>query len=522
MVIPSISVDQAGQLGVFGEAAPDRTYDQGVTNPTPAPVTPAAPSAAVSPASAPGPSSATSSGLEPPARYLALGTVMMGVALSVMDGTAMAFVLPAITREFQVSASSAVWVVNGFQLAALVALLPLANAGDRISFRRVHLTGAALLGLASLVALFADSLPVLIAARVVQGLGAAGMMAINSALLRLIWPTSLLGRGIAINSILVGAASVGGPLLAAALLSLGSWRWLLALNVPICLLIVLVGRRTLPVNPPAHSGPLPSALDIALNAAFFILLFLGAGHFGASVKAAADRGAELVTGLALMTACLAVGAVHVRRQLRETRPLLPVDLLRIPIFRLSIMTSVCGFGAQTLAQVALPFLLIDAWHTSAGEAGRLMAFMPATTIVGAYLAGRLIGRFHNGWLGAVGLATFAAGLGSLAVAAFTPGSALALPLALCGLGFGLFQSPNNHTIVMSSPSARAGAASGMMGTARLTGQTLGATLAAVAFALHPAGDVSGPATALAVASVLALLAALVSALRTRFQPGQGR
>ncbi len=481
-----------------------------MTSPLPAPV------------STPPPSSAASPGLEPPHRYLALGTVMMGVTVAVMDGTAMAFVLPAITRELQVSASSAVWVINAFQLAALVALLPLANAGDRISFRRVYLTGAAILGLASLVAVFADSLPVLVAARVAQGLGAAGMMAVNSALLRLIWPTSLLGRGIAINSILVGAASVSGPIVAAALLSLGSWRWLLALNVPMCLLIVVLGRRTLPFNPPAHAGPLPSALDIALNGAFFVLLFLGAGHFGASVKAAADRGAELATGLALMTACLAVGAVHVRRQLRETRPLLPVDLLRIPIFRLSIMTSVCGFGAQTLAQVALPFLLIDAWHTSAGEAGRLMAFMPAATIVGAYLSGRLIGRFHNGWLGAAGLITFALGLGAVAVLAHTPGSSMALPLALCGLGFGLFQSPNNHTIVMSSPSSRAGAASGMMGTARLTGQSMGATLAAVAFALHPAGTVSGPASALAVASVLALLAALASGLRTRFQPGQGR
>ncbi len=447
---------------------------------------------------------------------------MMGVALAVMDGTAIAFVLPAITRELQISASSAIWVVNGFQLAALVALLPLANAGDRISFRRVHLTGAAILGVASLVAVFANSLPVLVAARVAQGLGAAGMMAVNSALVRQIWPSSLLGRGIALNSILVGVAAVSGPLLAAALLSLGSWRWLLALNVPVCLLIVLLGRRALPFNPPAHDGHTPSKLDIALNAAFFTFLFLGAGHFAASVKAAADRGAELATGLVLMTACLVVGVVHVRRQLREARPLLPVDLLRIPIFRLSMMASVCGFGAQTLAQLALPFLLIDAWSASAADAGRLMAFMPAATIVGAYAAGRLIGRFHNGWLGAAGLLTFAAGVSTLAWAAFTPGSALALPLVLCGLGFGLFQSPNNHTIVMSSPSSRVGAASGMLGTARLTGQTLGATLAALVFALHPAGAVSGPASALAVASALALVAALASGLRTRVQQGQGR
>ncbi len=459
--------------------------------------------------------SSPSKGLEPPRRYLALATSMLGTTLAVMDGTAIAFVLPAITRELGVSASSTVWVVSGFQLAALVALLPLANAGDRISFRRIHLTGAVILGLASLVAVFAQSLPVLIAARVAQGLGAAGMMAVNSAMIRLIWPPSLLGRGVALNAVLVGVASVSGPLLAAALLSIGSWRWLLAINVPVCLLIVLLGRKTLPFNPPAHTGPMPSALDITLNAAFFILLFLGAGHLGASVKPTADRGAEVAMGLVLLAACVAVGAFHMRRQLREVRPLLPVDLLRIPIVRLSMMASVCGFAGLTLAQIALPFLLIDAWHASAGEAGRLMAFMPATTIVGAYAAGRLIGRFHNGWLGAVGLTAFAAGMGTLAWAAFTPGSVLAAPLALCGLGFGLFQSPNNHTIITSSPLARAGAASGMLGTARLTGQALGATVAAVAFALHPSGGASGPALALALASALSLSAAVASGLRTR-------
>ncbi len=454
-------------------------------------------------------------GLAPPRLYLALATVMMGVALSVMDGTAIAFVLPAVAREFGASASSTVWVVNGFQMAALVALLPLAHLGDRVGFRRVHLTGAAVLGLASVVAVFADSLPVLIAARVAQGLGAAGTMAVNTALVRLIWPPSRLGRGIALNSILVGVASVSGPMLAAALLSVGSWRWLLALNVPVCLLIVLLGRRALPVNPTSGDSPLPSGLDVVLNAALFILLFLAADRFGASVKASAGRGDDLVLGLALMAGCLAVGAVHVRRQLRQAVPLLPLDLLRLPVFRLSMMASVGGFSAQTLAQVALPFLLIDAWRASAGEAGLLMSCWPVTTIAGAYLAGRLIGRVHNGWLGAAGLLALALGLGLLAVAAFTPGSALAAPLALCGLGFGLFQSPNNHTIITSAPSARSGAASGMLGTARLTGQTLGATLAAVVFALHPAGDASGPGLGLAVASALAVLAALASALRTR-------
>lgn len=450
-------------------------------------------------------------------RHLAVLTIVLGIALSTLDATSITLVLPTMTRELGVGADDAIWIINGFQLAVLAALLPLANWGERFTYRRVYLVGVSLWGAASAVVCVVDSLPLLIAARVAQGLGAAGLMAVNMALVRLTWPPALLGRGVALNSVVVSTATVIGPLVAAAVLSVGSWRWLFGLNIAACLALLVLGRRTLPVNTPASQAHAPTWLDIALNAGMFVLLFLAADSLGRALAAAGDGSPGLILGAALLLAGVVVTAVHVRRQWRQPRALLPLDLLRIPVFRLSMMTSIGSFSAQTMAYITLPFLLFEIWRASAGQAGLFMACWPVGTMVAASLTSRLIGRYHSGTLGALGLAALALGLAGLAQTALAPqaGMAVTLSLVLCGLGFGLFQSPNNHTIITSGPAARAGAASGMLGTARLTGQTIGATLTALVFSLHGASTPAGLSLALWIAAALATAAGMASAARTR-------
>lgn len=461
-------------------------------------------------------------GLQGRQRHLAVFTILLGIALSVLDTTTITLGLPTMTRDLGVGADQAIWIINGFQLAALVALLPVANWGERSSFRRVYLVGAALWGLASAVACFADSLPLLIAARVAQGLGAAGLMAVNMALVRLVWPPALLGRGVALSSVVVSIATVSGPVLAALILSVASWRWLFALNVPACALLLWLGWRTLPRNPPVAGVQPPSWLDIALNSGLFALVFLAADSFGRALKSAAQQAQHLLQGTALLCAGLAIGAWHVRRQWGRPQALLPLDLLQIPLFRLSMMTSVGSFAAQTMTYVVLPFLLLDAWHVAAAQAGLFMACWPAGTFVAASLAGRWIGRYHNGLLGALGLVCMTLGLAGLAyvASALAPTMAVAACLLLCGIGFGLFQSPNNHTLITSAPPQRAGAAGGMLASARLTGQTLGATLVAVVFAAHEGADLQALSVALVLAAALSALAAATSFERTHYQPPQ--
>ncbi|CAN7298553.1 MULTISPECIES: MFS transporter [Variovorax] len=459
-------------------------------------------------------------GLDQPARQRAMLVIILGIMVAVLDGTIVNLALPGIARELQASPSHAIWVVNAYQIATLVMLLPLASLGDLVGYRRVYLVGMAVFTVSSIGATFADSLATLIAARTFQGLGAAGIMSVNAALVRLTFPSALLGRGMAINSMVVATSSVAGPSVAAAILSVASWPWLFAINVPLGAITLALGLKALPFNRVAPAAGLRfSPIDVALNVLMFSLVFLGVDRLG--VREGGVPGGAQASAWAILLAGVAVGFVYLRRQRRLAVPLFPIDLLRIPVFALSMGTSVAAFCAQMLAYIALPFLLLEVYGRSHIEAGLLITAWPLAIVAMAPIAGRLIGRYPDGLLGGIGLGLLAIGLALLAALPAHPGNAdIAWRMALCGLGFGLFQSPNNHTIVTSPPAHRSGAASGMLGTARLTGQTLGAVVLAGVFSIWTPHGGRGPVVALVLAACCAGLAAVFSSLRLK-TTGQG-
>jgi DHA2 family multidrug resistance protein-like MFS transporter len=164
-----------------------------------------------------------------------------------------------------------------------------------------------------------------------------------------------------------------------------------------------------------------------------------------------------------------------------------------------------------LAYTLLPFYLQDALGRTQVETGLLMTPWPLATAVVAPLSGRLADRYPAGLLGSIGLAIFATGLGALALMPRLPSAVdIAWRMAICGVGFGLFQSPNNRAIIASAPRERSGGASGMLGTARLLGQTMGAALAALLLGLFAE---QATTAGLALAAVFAVVAAAVSSLR---------
>jgi DHA2 family multidrug resistance protein-like MFS transporter len=205
-----------------------------------------------------------------------------------------------------------------------------------------------------------------------------------------------------------------------------------------------------------------------------------------------------------------LGILLVRHELVRDAPLIPFDLLRLRLFSLSLLTSIGSFMAQTSGLVALPFAIQHLGH-SAAQTGLLMTPWPAGVAVAAPLAGHLADRYPAGILGSLGLLAMATGL--LLLALFpSDGTSIDLiwRMALCGLGFGFFQSPNNRTLLASAPYARTGAAGGMLAMARLLGQTLGAAGVAILFR---ADSVRGSHLALIVAAAIALAAAVVSVSR---------
>ncbi len=448
----------------------------------------------------PASTAAGADGLPTPQRYWAVATVALGITMAVLDGSIANVALPTIAKDLHALPADSIWVVNAYQLVITMLMLPFAALGEIVGYRRVYRIGLVVFTLASLGCALSDSLAMLSATRVVQGVGAAGMLSVNGALMRFIYPPRLLGRGIGINAVVVAISAALGPTVASGVLSLASWPWLFAVNVPVGIATMVAARR-LPRTPRSRRRfDLASA---ALNALFFGLLIV-------AIDSLTHGGRSLYIALSFAGATLA-GVALVRRQLPLAAPLLPVDLLRIPIFALSISTSICSFMAQMLAYVSIPFYFQYVLGRSDVATGLLMTPWPLAAAVTAPLAGRLADRHPAGLLGTLGLAIFAAGLGLLALLPATPADAdIAWRMMLCGAGFGLFQSPNNRTIITSAPRERAGGASGMLGTARLLGQTVGAALAALMFSHVGA---RGAVWALALAAGIALVAAAVSYAR---------
>jgi MFS transporter, DHA2 family, multidrug resistance protein len=450
----------------------------------------------------------TTDGLPPVRRRWAMAAIFAAIAMASLDTAIANVALPTIAAKLNVSPADVVWVVNVYQIALVATLLPLGALGEIVGHQRIYLGGLILFTIASLGCALAWSLPSLLVARVLQGLGASGLMSVNSALIRFVYPSRMLGRGYGNNAMVVGTAFTFGPTIASGILSFATWPWLFAVNIPFGLTAIAIGMRTLPATPKAkHSFDF---LGAALAAMCLGLVILGVG----SAAHRADLSlvsAELVSGLVL-------GLILIRRHAGHPAPMLPVDLFRRPMFALSAATAVCSFAIQGLGFVALPFYFEDILHRSQVETGFFMTPWPLVVAIMAPIGGRLSDRYPVGILGGFGLVLLGIGMALLALLPDQPSVInIVWRMAICGLGFGFFQTPNLRAIMSSAPQGRSGGASGIVATARLTGQTTGAALAALCFTL--AGH-DGATVALALGAGFAAVGSVMSFLRLAVQPAK--
>lgn len=429
----------------------------------------------------------------------AIGSVLAAMVLVVLDAAIANVALPTIAQSLRVAPAMSVWIVTAYQTALLMAMLPCAALGESLGYRRVFTVGVALFVAASALCALSPSLEWLVAARFLQGLGGAAVLALGVALLRFVVPAERLGAAIGWNALTVALTSAAGPTIGAAFVSVTGWPWLFAVNLPLGAL-VLVATRALP-----SAGGTARRLDW-LSAA------LSAGVFAALVIGAEVLPASPPVSVALLAASAVLLVALVRREMLKEAPLIPFDLLRGDSFRISVIASVCCFAGVAGAMVALPFYLQHALGQGALMTGLFLTPWPLTAALAAPFAGRLVNRVSTAYLCVVGGACLAVGL---LAAALWPLQGDPLPLVpitmLCGLGFGLFQVPNNQNMFLAAPLERSGAAGGMQGTARLAGQTSGAIIMTLLFTLT--SDDAAPRIGLGIAAVLTLTAGLVSTLR---------
>lgn len=456
------------------------------------------------PASGPTPSATPSSMPDSPMtsrEKRGMAAIMIAVSLATLDTAIANTALPNIAADLHSTPAASVWIINAYQLAMVATLLPFAALGGIVGHRRIYLGGVMVFIVSSVICAMAWSLPSLAAARVLQGIGAAAIMSVNTALISAIFPIHRLGRGLGFNALVVGVSFAVGPTVASIILSFGTWPWLFAVNLPIGLLALSIGWHSLPQTKRSEHGfdPVAAILNVITFAALIFALGEGVQREPAQYVVAA----VVVFAIAF--------ALLLRRERGHPAPMLPVDLFRRPMFALSTVTAICSFAAQGLAFVSLPFYFEHVLGRNPVETGFLLTPWSAVVALMAPIAGRLSDRYPPGLLGGIGLAVMAVGMASLAI---MPADAsvlnIGIRMAVCGAGFGFFQSPNLKALMASAPRERAGGASGVVATARLLGQATGAALVALSFGIAGA---HGPTLALALGAGFAAAAAVASWLR---------
>ncbi|CDO35888.1 MFS transporter [Novosphingobium sp. KN65.2] len=412
-------------------------------------------------------------GLPMPRRLLAISAVSFGQALCIMDGSVANIVLPTIASDLRVDNSAVVLVVTIYQLVLVMGLLPLSALGDKIGHNRLYRLGLLLFSIATGLCFFAHNLPLLLAIRALQALGAAAVLSVSMAIVKAIYPAHQLGRGLALNTIVGASAAALAPTLGGFILGVAPWPFVFVIGAPLGIISLLLDKALPPSEPKGGTYDLWGAL---LCAAMFGLTIVGIEY--------ANQGGALKGAAAIVVAGLLVGYFFVRRERGRTRPLMPIDLLSQPQLALPTAGAALIYTGFTILIVMLPFQLQLAHGFSPMEVGTLMASMPIASFFVAPVAGILSDRIRPDRL-----ALFGSLISVMSVAALAqvPADARQLDilwrLVLLGMGVSFFTAPNTRMFIGAVPHDRTAAASGLIATTRLMGQTLGATAAATLLAL---------------------------------------
>lgn len=406
--------------------------------------------------------------------------------------------LPTIAQALKIEAATAVWVVNAYQLTVVMTLLPFSSVAERIGFKRLFAIGLIGFWIGAVGSALAPTIEVLLLTRILQGLGAASIMCLFGGLMRHIYPAKILSRGIAINAMNVAVNSVLGPTIGSALLSFADWRWIFVVLTPLIAATGYIMRHLPDVERVPGAFDYRSALLSAVTIGLFILGLDYLASYPALAIAAIAASLFLMVGL-------------MRWSSSQPAPLVPVDLLKIAPIRSATAASICSFAAQMSTFVSLPFYLQLVYGHDPMTVGLLMASWPLGAAVMALLAGRLADRIAVSVLCALGaLAMMSSMLAIILLPTSTQLPGLMAAMALGGVGFGFFQTPNNRALLGSSPRERAGAIGGLQALNRVFGQTIGAALVATSFA---ASQSNGPTLGLVVGASFSMLALLVNVRR---------
>ncbi len=441
--------------------------------------------------------------------WLGFSAVAVGTVMATLDGSIVNVALPTLRRDLHASYVGVEWIVAGYLLVISALLLSAGRLGDLLGHRRVYSGGLLLFTIGSGLCGASNGLGPLVAARAVQALGAAAMMAMGPAIVTAIFPPERRGRALGAITSVVAIGLTLGPTLGGFIVQHLSWRWIFLPNLPIGVAGALWAARVLPRTRPSH----PPALDRRGGLLLAVALGTGVGAIQASSEGGA-RPAALAIG-ALVAAVLLLR--HVRR---APAPVVDPALFASRVFTAGLVAGLFSYAALFASTLLTPFFLAHVKGLSAAALGAMLTAIPLALSVASPAAGWLSDRFGPRLLCPIGMTVLASGLATLALAG--PGDGLpsiAARLALCGIGMGLFQPPNNSAVMGALPRERLGSGGGMLATARNVGMVAGIALSGALFRARGGasgtteGFLAGYRAALLAGAGLALAAGAVSLAR---------
>ena len=400
-----------------------------------------------------------------------VGTVCIGAFMGQLDASIVTLALPRLGRELHASVGAVEWVALSYLLVLVATVATIGRIADAVGRKLLYVYGFGVFTAGSVLCGLAPTLAVLIAARVVQAVGAAMLQANSVALITEAMPPRLLGRGIGVQGTAQALGLALGPAVGGVLLALGGWRLIFLVNLPAGAVGLVLGWFLLPrsrsFRPAGRSDRLGAVL-LALAASGPLLYLALAGHAGYANPLL----------LAVLAAGLVAAVGFVRRERRVPEPVVDPSILRRRAVSVGLTSGLMSYLVLFGTLVAVPYYL-SASHVDAALIGLQLAVLPVAIGLAAPIAGRLLNRVGARPLTGGGLLLAGAGLLEIALWHGTPG--LLLGLALTGFGLGAFTPANNATIMSASPKGHAGVVSGVLNMTRGFGTALGVALASALY-----------------------------------------
>ena len=420
-------------------------------------------------------------------KWWILASVACGTFMAALDSSIVNIALPTLTQDLGTDLDRVKWIVVLYLLVITCLLLPFGRLSDQLGRKRVFEGGYWVFTAGSLLCAFVPSLHFLVAARVLQAIGASMLMANGPAIITAAFPADGRGGALGVMSMVVSAGLISGPGIGGLLISYLGWRSIFLVNIPFGIAGIFLVQRFLDRDPKAERGiPFDWTGTLLQSAVLLMVIFLFDPPKLSFLSGAAEILRRMESGLSRLligAVTLAMCLLFIRVESRAKAPLFDLSLMKIRTFWTSNLASFLTFVAFSTVSVLMPFYLEDAMHLPPHVAGAFMTAIPVTILVIAPLSGRLSDRFGCRGLSVAGALVGALDLLTMA-GEFGPGltedagaHGVVLGLSAIGLALGLFQSPNNNAIMGAVPISKIGVASALLATIRNLGLVIGTGVA---------------------------------------------